>query len=64
MGLTLRSDPHEYDELGEHRVVVKVIDILGNDTTHELRVTIEVSEALLDSAHWDSLTMLEEALGG
>ena len=39
--LTLRSDPHEYDELGEHRVVVKVIDIFGNDTTHVLRVTIE-----------------------
>ncbi len=39
--LTLRSDPHEYAEPGEHRVVVKVIDIFGNDTTRELRVTIE-----------------------
>ena len=39
--LTLRSDPHEYDEPGEHRVVVKVIDIFGNDTTHELRVPME-----------------------
>ncbi len=38
--LTLRSDPHAYDEPGEHRVVVKVIDIFGNDTTHELRVTV------------------------
>ena len=28
--LTLRSDPHEYDKPGEHRVVVKVIDIFGN----------------------------------
>ena len=39
--LTLRSDPYEYDEPGEFRVVVKVIDIFGNDTTHELLVTIE-----------------------
>ena len=39
--LTLRSDPHEYNKPGEHRVVVKVIDIFGNDTTHELRVPIE-----------------------
>ena len=39
--LTLRSDPHQYHKPGEHRVVVKVIDIFGNDTTHELRVTIE-----------------------
>lgn len=39
--LTLRSDPHTYEQPGEHRVVVKVIDIFGNDTTHELRVTIE-----------------------
>ena len=39
--LTLRSDPHEYEGAGEYRVVVKVIDIFGNDTTHELRVTIE-----------------------
>ena len=39
--LTLRSDPHEYVEPGEHRVVVKVIDIFGNDTTQELRVTVE-----------------------
>ena len=40
--LALRSDPHEYEEPGEHRVVVKVIDIFGNDTTHELLVTIEL----------------------
>ena len=38
--LTLRSDPHEYGEAGEHHVVVKVIDIFGNDTTHELRVNV------------------------
>ncbi len=39
--LTLRSDPHTYEEPGERRVVVKVIDIFGNDTTHELRVSVE-----------------------
>ncbi|MDE2696504.1 MAG: site-specific DNA-methyltransferase [Chloroflexota bacterium] len=39
--LTLRSDPHTYEDPGEHGVVVKVIDIFGNDTTHELRVTVE-----------------------
>ena len=39
--LTLRSDPHEYDGPGERRVVVKVIDIFGNDTTQEIRVTVE-----------------------
>ena len=39
--LSLRSDPHEYKEPGQHRAVVKVIDIFGNDTTHELRVDIE-----------------------
>lgn len=39
--LTLHSDPHQYDGPGERRVVVKVIDIFGNDTTHELGVTVE-----------------------
>ncbi len=38
--LALRSDPHHYAEPGERRVVVKVIDIFGNDTTHELAVTV------------------------
>ena len=31
---------HTYDEPGRHRVVVKVIDILGNDTTHTLDVEV------------------------
>ena len=39
--LTLASDPHQYDGPGERRVVVKVIDIFGNDTTHELSVALE-----------------------
>jgi len=31
---------YEYDEAGEYRVVVKVIDILGNDTTKTLQVKV------------------------
>lgn len=38
--LTLRSDPHIYAEAGEYCVVVKVIDIFGNDTTQQLAVTV------------------------
>ena len=39
--LTLNSDPHRYDEPGYYTVVVKVIDIFGNDTTREITVEIE-----------------------
>ncbi len=38
--LALRSDPHIYEQPGTYRVVVKVIDIFGNDTTEQLEVTI------------------------
>ncbi|HLF79757.1 MAG TPA: DNA methyltransferase [Dehalococcoidia bacterium] len=38
--LVLRSDPHTYDKPGEYTVVVKVIDIFGNDTTQQLQVTV------------------------
>lgn len=34
------STAHQYTEPGEHVVVVKVIDILGNDTTKTLRVKV------------------------
>ena len=34
------SAGHVYESAGEHRIVVKVIDILGNDTTKTLRVTV------------------------
>ena len=34
------STSHEYEEPGEYTVVVKVIDILGNDTTKTLSVTV------------------------
>jgi hypothetical protein len=32
------SATHTYEEAGEYRVVVKAIDILGNDTTKTVRV--------------------------
>ena len=34
--LNLMSDPHEYEESGHKSILVKVIDIFGNDTTIEL----------------------------
>ncbi|MEI7527065.1 MAG: DNA methyltransferase, partial [Mariniphaga sp.] len=33
-GLELITDPKQYDKKGDYRVMVKVIDIFGNDTTH------------------------------
>ena len=38
--LALRSAPHVYASPGTYRVVVKVIDIFGNDTTQHLDVTV------------------------
>jgi adenine-specific DNA-methyltransferase len=35
------SATHAYDEPGEYRVAVKVIDILGNDTTKTLKVKVK-----------------------
>ena len=38
---TLRLEPfHTYDRPGDYTIVVKVIDILGNDTTRRLEVTV------------------------
>jgi adenine-specific DNA-methyltransferase len=31
---------HQYEEPGEYRIVVKVIDILGNDTTKTVSVKV------------------------
>lgn len=36
--LQLESDPHTYDEPGQYQVMVKVIDVFGNDTTKVLKV--------------------------
>jgi adenine specific DNA methylase Mod len=32
--LELITDPHQYSKKGDYKVMVKVIDIFGNDTTH------------------------------
>jgi adenine-specific DNA-methyltransferase len=32
--LTLTSDPHTYEKPGRYQILVKVIDIFGNDTSH------------------------------
>jgi hypothetical protein len=39
--LTLQSEPHAYDQAGEHSVMVKVIDIFGNDTSTILKVRVD-----------------------
>ena len=36
--LELITDPKQYDKKGDYRVMVKVIDIFGNDTTHILDI--------------------------
>jgi len=39
--LGLKSDPHIYQEPGEYAVMVKVIDIFGNDTSKVVRIKVE-----------------------
>ena len=36
--LELTSDAHKYKNSGNHKIMVKVIDIFGNDTTHVVEV--------------------------
>ncbi len=38
--LRLISDPHTYDKAGKYSILVKVIDIFGNDTTQVLEVIV------------------------
>jgi adenine-specific DNA-methyltransferase len=38
--LALASDPHLYERPGEYRVLVKVVDIFGNDTTQAFDVEV------------------------
>ena len=38
--LRLISDPHTYTEQGGYRILVKVIDIFGNDTTQLAEVMV------------------------
>lgn len=39
--LARESDPHEYEEAGRHTIVIKIIDIFGNDTTKLAEVTVK-----------------------
>lgn len=39
--LELSSDPHDYPEAGEYRVMVKVIDVFGNDTSKILSIQVD-----------------------
>jgi adenine specific DNA methylase Mod len=36
--LELTSDAHKYENRGDHKIMIKVIDIFGNDTTHVIEV--------------------------
>ena len=36
--LELTSDAHKYENSGNHKIMVKVIDIFGNDTTHVIEL--------------------------
>jgi len=36
--LELTSDSHNYETKGKHKIMIKVIDIFGNDTTHVIEV--------------------------
>lgn len=38
--LTLVSDAHTYDKPGKYRILVKVIDIFGNDTSQAFDVEV------------------------
>ena len=39
--LPLTSDPHKYEKRGRYRVLVKVIDIFGNDTSQAFEVEVK-----------------------
>jgi hypothetical protein len=39
--LARESDPHEYEKAGRHTIVVKIIDIFGNDTTKLAEVSVK-----------------------
>lgn len=38
--LELITDPHQYSKKGDYKVMVKVIDIFGNDTTHIIELQV------------------------
>ena len=39
--LALASDPHTYEKAGRYRVLVKVIDIFGNDTSQAVEIEVK-----------------------
>jgi hypothetical protein len=39
--LPLVSDPHTYEKTGKYRILVKVIDIFGNDTSQAFDVEVK-----------------------
>ena len=39
--LSLSSDPHAYEKPGKYRILVKVIDIFGNDTSQAIDVEVK-----------------------
>lgn len=39
--LALTSDPHTYGRAGKYRVLVKVVDIFGNDTSKVYNVEVK-----------------------
>lgn len=39
--LVLESDPHQYPKKGTYKIMVKVIDIFGNDTTHIMDLEVK-----------------------
>lgn len=39
--LVLESDPYQYTEKGNYKIMVKVIDIFGNDTTHIMDLEVK-----------------------
>ena len=39
--LELASDPHVYDEPGEYRLMIKVIDVFGNDTSKLVTISFD-----------------------
>jgi hypothetical protein len=41
LNLPLLSDPHTYERPGVYRVLVKVIDIFGNDTSQAFEVGVK-----------------------
>ncbi len=38
--LALTSDPHTYEKPGKYRILVKVVDIFGNDTSQAFEVEV------------------------